>query len=246
MPVKKHTVVVLGSKGMLGHQVKRVFEQHPGYVTEGVSGSITNPKFVMPTLPGTVINCIGVTPRSPRFDDQCTVFETNAVLPHKLHAECARSGVRLIHISTDCVFLGSRGNYSEKDKALTIRTSLIGPELKGHKRGLLEWFLSQQDVAVGYSHSIFSGLTTIELAKVLRDFIVPNPLLAGVMHVGGDAISKYDLLHTIQTAYQNDVKLACGSGPHVDRSLDSRAFRLLTGYAPPSWTQMIREMHHDL
>lgn len=261
----KQIVMVLGAEGMLGHQVARVFKEHPGYKTIPVAGHAPQGQWHIfdEHSPDVVINCIGVTARHPDFADSSKVFAANSVLPHRLLAECTRIRARLIHISTDCVFLGDKGGYTEKDapsaidiygiskmlgevdapNALTIRTSLIGPELH-HQRGLLEWFLAQKDLVTGYRRSIFSGLTTLEFAKVLRDFIAPSPTLHGIFHVGGEAINKYDLLRQIHIAYGLTTILARGEGPAIDRSLDSRRFRVCTGYAVPSWHQMIREMHH--
>ncbi len=259
----KQTVVVLGSEGMLGHQVLKVFKEHPGYTTIGISGALpATLRWIMPTSPGVVINCIGMVPQNGQFNDIDKVYATNALLPHRLQAECQECGVRLIHISTDCVFSGDAGeDYTEKHvpdptdvygkskllgeidarNALTIRTSLIGPEPR-HKRGLLEWFLAQHGEVPGYANAFFSGLTTLELAKVLRDHIVPNTPLQGLFHVGGPSISKFELLKCIEEEYGPNVAIEPVAEPRINRSLNSHRFRVCTGYQSPTWEQMIREM----
>lgn len=263
--MKKQTVLVLGAAGMLGHVVWRTFREHPGYLTLGNDTKLPNLPLVFEQgKPDIVINCAGVVPRSLKCDNLTRLFEANAVLPHRLHAECRKIGARLIHISTDCVFSGLRGNYNEQDTtepqdlygkskllgevdakdAITIRTSLIGPELDDRKRGLLEWFLSQKGLAGGYANAFFSGLTTLEFANVLRDHVVPNPLLGGIFHVGGDRISKYDLLCGLKAAYDLDVDVAKNNSLVIDRSLNSADFKILTGYKAPSWIRMILEMRN--
>lgn len=265
--MKKQVVLVFGATGMLGHQVLKTFRAHPGYDAFGVGGRIAPLSLAtlfMAFKPDVVINCAGVTPRHADFDDYAKVYAANSVFPHKLHTFCVRHNARLIQISTDCVFLGNGGGYNEKNAplaldlygqskllgeidapdALTIRTSFIGHELEGRRHGLLEWYLAGEAfVVTGYSRSIFSGLTTNEFAKVLRDHIVPNDMLHGTLHVGGEPISKYDLLSAVQAVYNTEGAIAKGQGPAVDRSLDSSRLRMLTGYQAPSWLKMIREMH---
>ncbi len=259
---------VIGSNGMLGHQVAKAFREHPGYNVTCMSARTETLAGLMDIFtPHVVINCAGIVPKNPDAADVVKLFDVNSVLPHRLHAECVRHNARLIHISTDCVFSGNdTADYTELDEpapvdnygwsklagevvdstnALTIRTSLIGPELGGNKRGLLEWFLSPESTpfCTGYANAFFSGLTTNEFAKVLRDHIVPNPMLHGVLHVAGPAISKLELLQRIATEYNLPIAISQAEEPHIDRCLDSRVFRTLTGYKPPTWREMIREMH---
>jgi dTDP-4-dehydrorhamnose reductase len=187
------------------------------------------------------------------------------MLPHRLAALCKASAARLIHISTDCVFSGREGMYSEEHvadaqdlygrskllgevnaaQAITLRTSLIGPELNS-AHGLLGWFLSQQSRVTsvrGFSRAIFSGLTTVELARVIRDFILPNADLHGIYHVSSEPISKYALLALIARAYRVDVRIDPDESVVIDRSLDSSRFRQVTGYQAPPWTELVRAMH---
>lgn len=171
------------------------------------------------------------------------------------------SGARLVHISTDCVFSGSKGMYREDDvsdakdlygrskylgevdypHAVTLRTSIIGPELNS-AHGLVGWFLAQQHGVLGYTKSVFSGLTTVELAQVIHDFVVSRPEMRGVYHVSVDAIDKYSLLRKVAEIYQKKIDITPDDKVTIDRSLDSARFKAVTGYKPPSWTELITRM----
>ncbi len=256
---------VIGSNGMLGHQVAKAFREHPGYNVTCMSARTETLAGLMDIFtPHVVINCAGIVPKNPDAADVVKLFDVNSVLPHRLHAECVRHNARLIHISTDCVFSGDEGNYTElstpnpvdnygwsklagevvdSTNALTIRTSLIGPELGGNKRGFLEWVLANNPFIGGYVNAYFSGLTTLEFAKVLRDHIVPNPMLHGILHVAGPAISKFDLIKLTANAYGMFAAITPEEEPHINRCLDSRVFRTLTGYKAPTWQAMLQEMH---
>ena len=149
------------------------------------------------------------------------------MLPHRLHGFCSAAGARLIHISTDCVFSGAHGGYFENDPSdatdlygkskylgevsgantVTLRTSIIGHELNT-SHSLIEWFLRQQGEISGYTKAIFSGLPTIELARVIRDFVLPNPSLSGLYHVAAAPISKYDLLNLVAQVYGKSIEYA--------------------------------------
>ena len=161
---------------------------------------------------------------------------------------CSKYDIRFIHLSTDCVFSGKKGFYSENDfpdpidiygkskllgeldygNSLTIRKSVIGHELT-NKRGLLEWFLSQKDEVQGYKNAIFSGLTTLELARLIETYIIPKENLKGVMHISGQTISKYDLLKLISCIYSQQKEIKLNESVKIDRSLNSTKFNHLTG-----------------
>lgn len=210
--------------------------------------------------PNFVINCAGTTKHAFNGDQPITTLSMNALLPHRLVQCCVSCHARLIHVSSDCVFSGKQGNYLETDvtdasdlygrtKALgevigqnviTLRTSTIGHENKT-KYGLLEWFLSQQECH-GFKKAIFSGLTTVEFAKVIRDVVIPNPTLKGLYHVGAKPISKYDLLVMINKVYQSKIKIYADENFSIDRSLNSEKFAKETGYIAPEWTDLIAQM----
>jgi dTDP-4-dehydrorhamnose reductase len=175
---------------------------------------------------------------------------------------CAVGGARLIHVSTDCVFAGTKGNYVEGDApdagdmygkskylgevdyphAITLRTSTIGHELQS-AYGLLEWFLSQQGNCKGFSRAIFSGLPNTEFARVVRDVVIPRPELHGLYHVGAAPIGKYDLLKLIAAQYNKKIDIVFDEKFAIDRSLNVDQFTRVTGYRAPSWPELIQSMH---
>ncbi len=219
--------------------------------------------------PHIVMNCIGMIKQLPSAGDVVKTITMNALLPHQLATICRAMGAKLIHISTDCVFSGNTGNYLESDipdpndlygrtkllgevnneNCLTLRTSIIGHELKS-SYGLLEWFLSQKNKIKGFTRAIYSGLPTIELARVIREFVFPgfvsdNPILHGLYQVSGEPISKYDLLRKIAEIYQKSIEVEPDDTIHINRSLNSSRFQKITGYTPSPWQELIEKMHQD-
>jgi dTDP-4-dehydrorhamnose reductase len=212
--------------------------------------------------PEVVVNCVGVVKQLAEADDPLAAIPVNSLLPHRLLRVCKLAGARVVHFSTDCVFSGAKGMYREVDSAdatdlygrskllgelndtmaLTLRLSVIGPELDG-AHGLLGWFLAQRGHTRGFRRAIFSGVTTVELARVLRDFVLPRPELHGVLHVAADPISKYELLTLIARIYGVTIDIEADDKLVIDRSLDARLFRQLTGYVAPSWPELISVMH---
>lgn len=211
-----------------------------------------------------VINCAGLVKQRPESHDAEQAVRTNALAPHLLSRLSAEHGARLIHFSTDCVFNGRRGLYREDDApdcedlygrskllgevvgthALTLRTSMIGPELSAGS-GLLSWFLSRSGPVPGYRRAVFSGLPTVELARVLDEFVLPDPALHGLYHVGAEPISKYELLELVRTAYDSPAVPVPDDATVIDRSLDSSRFRARTGYTPPDWPTLVHRMKED-
>lgn len=210
--------------------------------------------------PQVVINCIGIVKQASLAKDPCTSIYVNALLPHRLALACRLAGARLIHLSTDCVFDGSRGNYREDDPAsaqdlygrskalgevtaegcLTIRTSIIGHELRG-KLGLIEWFLAQEKGVRGFTRVIFSGFPTVSLAKIMREHLL-GPELTGLYHVAAAPIAKYDLLKLVDQQYGKGMEITADETMKLNRALDSTRFRQMTGYAPPAWPELVAEM----
>jgi len=211
--------------------------------------------------PDIVINCIGLIKQLEEAKDTLLAVPINTMLPHQLARLCATMSARLIHISTDCVFDGKKGGYVESDpadaqdlygrskhlgevdypNAVTLRTSIIGPEL-GTSIGLLGWFLSSEGEIHGHSNAIFSGLPTIELSEVIRDRVIPNPQLHGVYHVAAEAISKYDLLNLVSRIYGKSIRIVPDRNPVINRSLNADRFFAATGYRAPDWPSMIEKM----
>lgn len=268
-------VLVLGGSGMLGHKMAQVLgERHEVWTTRR-EWQPTGRTFALDVRdadrlagvldgvrPDAVVNCVGIIKQRP--SDPVTMIETNAVLPHRLLQLCDRQGARLIHVSTDCVFSGVRGNYTEDDlpdatdlygrskllgevagSALTIRTSIIGPE-RGTAYGLVAWLLANRSgKVVGYWNAIFSGLTTLALSRLVCRILREHPKLSGLWHVSAAPISKFGLLVLLREAYGLDIEVAPCDDARIDRSLDSSRFRAATGWAPDSWCRMVADMATD-
>jgi dTDP-4-dehydrorhamnose reductase len=215
--------------------------------------------------PDVVVNCVGIIKQLPGAHDAITSITINSLLPHQLAAACAEIGARLIHVSTDCVFSGRKGMYRESDQpdaedlygrskllgevtgagCLTLRTSIIGRELRA-TTGLVEWFLSNRGAAVdGYGEAIFSGLTTLALADLIGNVIEHHPRLSGLYQVSTEPIDKLTLLRLINDAYGANVMIRPSSAVRIDRSLDSSRFREATGWQPRPWRELVAEMAAD-
>jgi dTDP-4-dehydrorhamnose reductase len=213
--------------------------------------------------PDVVINCVGLIKQLVAADDPLQALPLNALFPHRLARLAALSGTRVVHISTDCVFSGRQGGYRETDvtdaadlygkskqlgelvdypHAITLRTSIIGHELHT-QHALVDWFLAQQGGVRGYTKAVFSGLPTVELAHVIRDFVLPRPELAGLYHVSAEPIDKYSLLRLVADVYGKKIDIQPDAAVTIDRSLDSTRFRTATGYQPPTWPELVRRMH---
>lgn len=212
--------------------------------------------------PEVVLNCIGIVKQSHLAADPVMSISINSLFPHRLAVACRLAGIRLIQMSTDCVFDGVRGNYREEDPTnaldiygrtkamgevtsagcLTVRTSIICHELRG-KLGLLEWFLAQKDQTRGFTQAVFSGFPMITFTKIIESYLLDDSGLTGLYHISSAPIAKYDLLKLVAKQYGKDIKIIADDSLKVDRSLDSSAFRKITGYTPPSWPEMVAEMH---
>jgi len=213
--------------------------------------------------PSVIINCIVTTPDESSVVNSLRSFVVNTLLPHQLACLCSQFDARLIHISTDGVFSGTRGAYGEDDSpdarevygrqkflgevrypgTITLRTSLIGHEFpRGNK--LIDWLLSQRGSCEGYSRVIFSGLPTIELARVIIDYILPAPNLTGVFHVAAPPISKLHLLRLVSEVYNLSVEIEADYKIEIDRSLNAGLFERETGYKAASWPDLIVGMHN--
>lgn len=213
--------------------------------------------------PDVVINCIGLVKQLASAGDPLQALPINSMLPHRLARLAEVAGARLIHISTDCVFSGSRGGYSETDfsdandlygrskflgevvdspHAITLRTSIIGHELEG-SHGLVNWLLSQEKPIKGFTKAIFSGVPTVELARVIRDFVLPHAQLHGLYQVASTPINKHDLLNLVAASYGKKIEITPDSQLVINRSLNGTKFREATGYICPEWTELINRMH---
>ena len=278
-------ILVLGASGMLGNAVLRVFSESDGFDVLGTVRSNRALKLLPPSVqqrlisgvdvenvdsllavfgqvkPDVVINCIGLVKQLSEAGNPLSAIPINSLLPHRLARVCALSDSRLVHMSTDCVFAGVKGMYSEEDipdatdlygrskllgevdypNAITLRTSIIGHELEG-ARSLVGWFLSQSGAVRGFKKALFSGLPTVEVARLIRDFVLPNAQLRGLYHVSADPISKYDLLRLVADAYGKAVDIQADESFVINRSLDSSRFRAITGFQPKPWDDLVQSM----
>ncbi len=271
---------------MLGHAIFRFFSGSSDFETYG-SVRMSRGEYVLPlqfqhrivenvnvekpnalidlfdhVRPDVAINCVGVIKQSKMATDPLSMLSLNALLPHRIAKLCEVTGTRFVHISTDCVFSGLKGMYSEEDlpdapdfygrskclgevsypNSITLRTSIIGRELVDGK-SLVEWFLAQENAVKGFTRAIFSGLPTVELARVIRDHVLPNRELSGIYHVSAAPISKYDLLTLVARRYGKEVEILPDSQMVIDRSLDSSRFRNAVGYLPEAWPELVSKMY---
>ena len=281
-------ILVFGSTGMLGHKlIQRLsksaevwgtirnnseqlahFDLLPStrVISQVDSMNEASVRSALATArPDIVINAVGIVKQLPTSKDVILTLQVNSIFPHLLSQLGEEYGYRLITISTDCVFDGVKGNYSENDKpnaddlygkskhlgeviadrALTLRTSIIGREI-GTAHSLVEWFLSNEGGAVrGYTNAIYSGFPTIVLADIIKDLIFKFPELHGLYHVSSEPIDKYSLLSLLKENFGLNIKVEPFEDFRIDRSLDSSKFRSITGFAPQPWEQMLRTMAAD-
>jgi dTDP-4-dehydrorhamnose reductase len=279
-------ILVLGATGLLGNAVFRSLSKASGMRVSGtiradagrglfaseladrllVVDDIENPDLLAGLFgavrPDVVINCVAVGRPAPA--DPMRSIAVYSVLPRRLAHLCRLSGSRLVQISSDGVFVGNRGAYTEDDPpdaadiygiskllgeisephAVTLRTSILGHELQA-KGGLLEWFLSQQDQCRCYTRAIFSGFPTIVLADLIRDVVIPRPDLHGVYHVATRPISKFDLLEMVAKRYGKSIELIPDDRACPNRSLVAERFRSATGYVAPDWPTLVDLMFCD-
>ncbi len=228
---------------------------------EGEAGMLAAFSQVQPDI---VINCVGVIKQLANASDHLESLAINASLPHRLAKYCSLVGARLIHFSTDCVFSGKAGLYREDafpdaydvygrtkllgevdyEHAITLRTSIIGHEMNRAK-SLIDWFLSQSGTVKGFRRAVFSGLPTVEVARLVRDLVIPRPELRGLYHLSVDPINKYDLLRLVGEIYGKTTTITPDDALIIDRSLNSDRFRHATGFTPKPWPKLIRAMHED-
>lgn len=280
-------ILVVGASGMLGHEAIRVLA--PDFE---VWGACRNPdglpylgvpadrlvadldatdracahRLVERVKPDVVLNAVGIVKQRADAKAAIPSIEVNSLWPHVLADACERHGARMIHVSTDCVFSGSRGGYTEADvpdafdlygrskllgevtdraNSVTLRTSIIGWQI-GAPTGLVEWFAGHRDEHLkGFTKAVFSGLTTRALTEVMRDVVMRDETLNGLWHVSVDPIDKYTLLAGLADRLGWAVDITPSDDVVIDRSLDSTRFRARTGWTPPSWEAMLESLATD-
>jgi dTDP-4-dehydrorhamnose reductase len=215
--------------------------------------------------PEYLINCIGVIKQREEATAAIPNIILNSLLPHKLAEIAAGWGGRVIHFSTDCVFSGKTGGYTEESpsdaedlygkskflgevvtaNALTLRTSIIGRELANF-RSLLEWFLAQRGKTIrGFRRVIYSGVTTNYMAELVGDLVSDHPALSGLYQVTAPPVSKYDLLRMLKEAYHLDVEIVPDEREVSDRSMSGEKFLKATGYRQPGWDALVASLAGD-
>ena len=270
----KEKVLILGSAGLIGHQIYNYLKDSNNYELHNISCrnkiqddtillDVRDEKIFIDTItsirPKYIVNCIGILINDSDVDPEKSIF-LNSYMPHRLTRLADKINAKLIHISTDCVFSGDkkepyietdekdgRGIYAKtkglgeviSDKHLTLRTSVVGPELKNDGEELFHWFMSQSSEIPGYTKAIWSGVTTTELAKAVKWSIDNN--ITGLYHVtNNSSISKYDLLQLFQKYTKKDINIKPFDGEMTDKSFSDT--RLLIDYKIPSYDQMISDM----
>jgi dTDP-4-dehydrorhamnose reductase len=284
-------ILVLGGEGMLGHKVyQTLLSRYPDTACT-VYRSLDDPFYRRITLfrqgrvigqvdamamealgellralkPAFMINCIGIVKQREEAKGAIPSITLNSLLPHKLAEFAAGWGGRVIHFSTDCVFSGKRGMYTEEDpsdaedlygkskflgevatgNALTLRTSIIGREL-AQFRSLLEWFLAQKGKTIkGFRRVIYSGVTTNYMALLVGNLVADHPSLSGLYQVAAPPISKYDLLCRLKEVYHLDVEIVPDEKEVSDRSMVGEKFLRATGYRMPNWDDLVAQLVKD-
>lgn len=277
-------ILILGGDGMLGHQLLKslaqrhevkvtlrqdleayssykLFDNDNAYVGIDVRSHERLTEVMADFSPEAVINAVGIVKQRPTAKESIPSLEINSLLPHRLSVLCKAVGARLIHLSTDCIFSGKKGNYQESDPSdagdlygktkflgetqdshcLTLRTSIIGRELSRHT-SLLDWFLAQHDTVKGFTKAIYTGFTTIEMSRIIEKMLLDYPAASGTYQVSSDPINKYELLLLIREKHGLDIEIVPDDTFCCDRSLDSSRFRAEFNYTPPSWSAMIEEL----
>jgi len=285
-------ILVLGGEGMLGHKMFQTLSRHFEGVGCTIRGSLTDPFFSRIDLfqsrevienfdatrfekleemlrqhrPQVVANCIGIVIQADETHDPVLNIGLNAYLPHLLAKVIGEWGGRLFHFSTDCVFSGAKGNYTEEDRAdaddlygrskylgevtqasnaITLRTSIIGRELSRF-RSLLEWFLAQNHrSAQGWTKAIYAGVTTNYISEIVARLISECPHLSGLYQVTSEPISKHDLLVLLREAYHLDIEIVPVDGRNEDKSMVGERFVEATGYVCPPWPELVRQLAED-
>lgn len=280
-------VLILGASGMLGSTAFNTLREN-GYevygtvrsraaserlrakrslIIEGITAeNIESISEVLANIkPDFVINCIGIVKQDSNAQSIEKILPVNSIFPHRLAALCKIGEIKMIHISTDCVFSGKKGNYREEEEkdatdlygiskglgevnemegtALTLRTSVVGHELNSN-RSLIDWFLSNKPGSniEGYEKVFYNGLSTVEVCKVLKIVMESEKWKSGLINLSGEKINKANLLRMVNKVYSAGVNICSVNKPTLDRTLNSDRFREMYNYKPPSWEMQLNDL----
>lgn len=283
------SILVLGATGLIGNRLVRTLSEDFDVFGTTRQMKFSNPKFyqllkkdnwlintdpkkmfeleakIKKLKPNVIVNCLGITKqKTGEFDIQECVT-VNALFPHQLSTICRELDIRLIHFSTDCVFSGQKGNYTEGDipdpidtygrtkvlgdllnnQDLTIRTSFVGREISSFMN-LFEWAIRNKNKRIhAYPNAIYSGLTTLTLSQIIKTIIVNHPKLSGLWHISSEPVSKYELLRNLNKELSLEMDIQKDESFICDRSLNSDSFRKETQIKIPNWSEMINEFIDD-
>ena len=265
--------LVLGCNGMAGHTISLYlkeqgydvlgFDQRKSNYVKSVAGDARNIDFMKELITegkyDTVINCIGILNQFAEENKALATF-LNSYFPHFLAEVTANTDTQIIHMSTDCVFSGKRGQYTEDDfrdgetfydrskalgeleddKNVTLRNSIVGPDINPNGIGLMNWFMKQSAPINGYTKAMWTGQTTLQLAKTME--VAAKEKVSGLYNtVPNGSISKYDLLQLFNKYLRNNsVQISPIEGVNADKSLKRTRFDF--GYIIPDYEIMVSEL----
>lgn len=261
--------LILGVDGMLGHVVKLYF-QEKGHIVKGTSRFDKSDYYFDVTKninefesitddfkPEAVINCIGILNKTAEDNKPLAVL-VNSYLPHYVDEVCIKKGIKFVHVSTDCVFDGKSGEYTESsfkdttsfygqskalgelnnESNLTLRTSIVGPDVNENGIGLFQWFMNQGKETNGFDKVIWTGITTLEFAKCMEKAIENN--LSGLRHaVNNETIDKYSLISLFKKHFNKNITINRKSDYASDKSLKRTTD---FDFGIPSYDQMVKDM----
>jgi len=269
-------ILILGSSGILSRTLQLYLSKKNLYFLtisreknnnrnvnlKNISNFKNLEQLILKIRPTHIINCIGITKFNNTYKNKKLTVLLSTKMPIYLAELCKLNKIYLLHISTDCVFSGKKGNYSDnsykdtkdlyglsKNKGevknkftATIRTSFIGPELNT-KKSLLSWFLNEKKFVKGYSKAFFSGITSLELCKIIYNYFIKKNILQNkIINIGSRRISKFTLLTKIRKIFKKNINIVRYQNFIIDRSLDSKKFRKLTSYKVVKWDKMLSEL----
>jgi len=284
-------VLIFGATGMLGSSISREYSRDKSFKVFAVVRSDINlinfkrfapgvriirfndfnskddlKKLIGEIKPNIIFNCLGVIKQKIKNDISVSdLYFYNSYFP-KMISYLIPIDCSLVHFSTDCVFSGNKGNYTETDfpdpvddygyskyygeiaqeNCVTIRTSIIGHGLLPNS-SLIDWFLAQNNECYGYINAIYSGFPTNVLAKIIKDNLFKNGklLINGVFHLSSESISKLKLLERVSNIYKHNINIIHDDKIQINRTLSCNLIKSKLNIKIPTWDEMILDMYND-